>query len=82
MYDAKLQGEEESGFRKHYSTTEHMFTLRILTHFFVSQKRKLFCAFIDYRKGFDYVDMSYLWVKLLNTNINVKVLQVVRSLYS
>ena len=44
-------------------------------------KKKLFCAFVDYSKAFDFVDRTYLWQKLLNSNVNGKVLNVVRNMY-
>lgn len=43
--------------------------------------KKLFYAFIDYKKAFDCVDRSCLWLKLLNCNVNGKVLSEVQSLY-
>ena len=42
----------------------------------------LFCAFIDYRKAFDSIDRSLLWQKLLSYNINGKVFNIIREIYS
>ena len=46
----KLLGEEQAGFRKHYSTMDHIFALHVFSHFYITHKRKLFCAFIDFKK--------------------------------
>ena len=78
----KLLGEEQAGFRKHYSTMDHIFALHVFSNFYIAHKRKLFCAFIDFKKAFDLVNRSYLWTKLINKNVNGKIFDVVRSLYS
>uniref|UniRef100_A0A3Q1GCK8 Uncharacterized protein n=1 Tax=Acanthochromis polyacanthus TaxID=80966 RepID=A0A3Q1GCK8_9TELE len=51
-------------------------------HYFKSiEKKKLFCAFIDYRKAFDMVWRQALWYKLLKMGIKGKFLAVVKSMY-
>ncbi len=47
--------EEQAGFRKHYGTTDHIFTLKLLTDFYLFKNKRSFCAFIDYRKASDSV---------------------------
>ena len=39
-------------------------------------------CFIDYRKAFDSIDRSLLWQKLLSYNINDRVLNIIRDIYS
>ena len=46
------------------------------------KKKKLFCAFIDYKKAFDSVQRGLLWGKLLNSSVNGKVLRVIRDMYT
>ena len=82
MCKTKSLGEEQAGFRKDYNTMDHIFALHVLTHYYISQKRKLFCAFIDYKKAFDLVDRSFLWTKLLASNIKGKVFDVIQALYN
>ena len=76
-----ILGNEQVGFRPQYSTLDHIFALHVISHFYISQGKKLFCAFIDYSKAFDFIDRSYLWQKLLDSNINGKVLKVIRNMY-
>ena len=57
--------EEQAGFRKHYSTADHIFSLKMLIDFYLNKKKRLYCAFIDYRKAFDSVNRVALWRKLL-----------------
>ena len=43
--------------------------------------KKLFCAFIDYKKAFDSVNRSFLWQKLLTHHVNGKMFKIIHSLY-
>ena len=73
--------EEQAGFRKHYSTTDHIFSLKILVDFYLYKKKRLYCAFIDYRKAFDSVNRVALWRKLLCNNIDGKIFKVILNIY-
>ena len=44
--------ENQAGFRKHYSTTDHIFTLHSLIELLKYEKKKLFCCFVDFSKAF------------------------------
>ena len=75
--------EEQAEFRKGYSTIDHMFNLKCLVDLNLHRKKKqLFCAFISYRKAFDSVNRIALWQKLIQQNINGKMLRVVHSMYN
>ena len=82
LEDNKLLVEEQAGFRDGYSTLDHIFSLHCIIDSFLSAKKRLYCAFIDYRKAFDSVDRSSLWQKLTKLNIKGKVLTVVQNLYN
>ena len=43
--------------------------------------KKLYCAFIDYRKAFDSVDRILLWQKLLRTSIDGNMLVIIQNMY-
>ena len=73
--------ESQAGFRKGYSTIDHIFTLRCLLDLFKNSNKKLYCAFVDYKKAFDSINRTSLWLKLLSYNINGKVLQIIRNMY-
>ena len=77
-----LLGSEQAGFRKGHSTLDHIFTLHCLIDVYLRKKKKLFCAFIDYRKAFDSIQHGLLWEKLINMNIGGKVLNIIRDMYS
>ena len=76
-----LLNENQAGFRNGYSTVDHIFLLKNVIDLFITNKRKLFCAFIDYRKAFDTVWHAGLWYKLIQNNISGKVFNVIQNMY-
>ena len=40
--------ENQAGFRKSYSTTDHIFVLNSLIEILKASKQKLFCAFVEF----------------------------------
>ena len=80
--DEDILSKEQAGFRKGYSTIDHVFVLHLVIDLYQSVRKRVFCAFIDYQKAFDSVDRSLLWQKLLSYNINGKLLTVIRQMYN
>ena len=79
---SKLLGCEQAGFRKHFSTVDHLFTIYGILDILLSKKQRLYCAFLDFEKAFDKVDRAFLWQKLLKQNINGKILKVIQNIYA
>ena len=77
----ELLSETQTGFRKDYSTLDNIFTLHSLIELLKSQRKKLFCCFIDFSRAFDTVWRVGLWRKLLSNNINGKILRIIKSMY-
>ena len=77
-----ILGSEQMGFREGYSTIDHAFVLQLVIELYQSVRKRVLCAFIDYRKAFDSIDRSLLWQKLLSYNINGKVFNIIREIYS
>ena len=75
-------GLEQAGFRKGFSTMDHVFTLHSIINYYQNKNGRVYCAFIDYRKAFDFIDRSSLWLKLVQNNVNGKVLNVIKNMYS
>ena len=74
-------GENQAGFRKKHSTIDHVFVIKCLYDIMKHQKRKLFCAFVDYEKAFDKVWRAGLWHKLLLQGIEGKIIEVIKNMY-
>ena len=67
-----LISEMQAGFRKKYSTIDHIFTLFALIKKQLSNNQKLYVAFIDFQKAFDLVDRNLLWSILKKHGIQGK----------
>ena len=76
-----ILGSEQAGFRPQHSTLDHIFALHILSKFYIDSGKQLYCAFIDYTKAFDFIDRTYLWQKLISSQINGKVFTVIKNMY-
>ena len=74
--------ENQTGFRRGYSTMDHVFTLKSLIDIFLHKKKELFCAFVDFKKTFDTVWRSGLWIKLISFGITGKLLNGIRNIYN
>ena len=77
-----LTGEVQAGFKKGYSTIDHMFTLMACVQKQLSLHRKLYVAFIDFEKCFDSINRNLLWQVLLKNGIKGKLFQSVKSMYN
>ena len=77
-----ILGEEQAGFREGYSTTDHVFTLYSIIDLYLHKKKRVYCAFVDYKKAFDLIDRTSLWTKLISNGINGKVITVIYNMYN
>ena len=52
-------GDEQAGFRLGHSTIDHIFALHAILNIYLSAGKRVYCAFIDYKKAFDFVDRVF-----------------------
>ena len=76
-----LTGECQAGFKKDYSTVDHMYTLMAMIQKQFALNRKLYVAFIDFEKAFDSIPRKVLWPILLKNGIKGRLYKCVRSMY-
>lgn len=77
-----ITGEEQAGFKRNYSTIDHMFTLLAFVQKQFCFNRKLYVAFIDFEKAFDSINRKFLWYILLKNGINGKLYRCIKSMYN
>ena len=72
----------QAGFRKGYSTTDHIFALDTIIHKYLRKKRgRLYCVFVDFRKAFDLIRRDKLWYKLEQLGIKGNFLNILKEYY-
>ena len=81
LQNNKLIRPEQAGFRKGFSTTDHIFVLHSLIELYKAKGKRLYCCFVDYNKAFDSIERLELWKKVINSNINGRVFNVIFNLY-
>ena len=74
--------DEQNGFRKNRSCTDHVFSLYTTIQNNINNNLPAFAAFIDFQKAFDCINRNYLFSKILNNNIDGKIYFAIKSLYS
>ena len=81
--ETRQLNENQTGFRKKYSTLDRIFLLKSLIDLCVKNDiQKLYCAFIDHKKAFDTAWRSALWHKLIKSGITGKLYNVIVNMYS
>ena len=82
MEDNNKIAETQAGFRKGYTTTDHVFTLYAITQKYLSRPGgKLYVAFIDLRKAFDSVRRDTLLNMLCSAGISNTLINAVKANY-
>ena len=56
--DLGIMGEEQTGFRHDYSTMDHVFVLKNVIDLYLNKRKRLYCAFVDYRK-YNYLRINF-----------------------
>ena len=80
MYDVLI--EAQAGFRAGMSTFDNVFVLHGLISHMLNNGHKLYCAFIDFTKAFDYVVRDNLWYKLISLGLRGNILNIIKSMYT
>ena len=66
--------EAQAGFRKNMGTVDNIFILNCLITHCLNKNERLYCAFIDFTKAFDFIVRDVLWYKLLKVGVRGKML--------
>ena len=59
-----------------------MFVLNSLIQLYLNENKRLYCAFVDFRKAFDCVNRNALWLKMYKSGIGGKCLRIIKDMYS
>lgn len=80
--DLNIIVDEQNGFRKDRSCEDHIFALTSVIQNYINSNKSIFCAFIDLQKAFDWIDRDLLLYKLLLLNIDGKIYNAVKVMYT
>ena len=77
--DEKLR-EEQAGFRKNKSCTDHIATLRIIIEQSIVWQSPLYINFTDSEKAFDSVDRDVIWMLMQHYGIPAKFVTLIQQM--
>ena len=71
---------EQAGFRAGRSTTEQLFSLRILCEKCLQHQQNIYYAFVDSKKAFDRIRLAFLWATMRLHNVNDNLIRTIECL--
>ncbi|XP_052808975.1 uncharacterized protein LOC128237452 [Mya arenaria] len=77
-----IVSDEQNGFRKRRSTTDHIMSLYNILDTRKKSRKSTICAFIDVRKAYDTIDRNILWNRLSDLGIGGKMFTALKSIYN
>ena len=81
METLNLRALERAGFRRAFSTIDHIFTLRCLIDQTKAHKKKLYFCFVNFRKVFDIISRNLLFDRLKSLKIPDDMIWAIYTLY-
>ena len=73
--------DAQFGFKSKHSTVDAIFILNSLIERHLNSKKRLYCAFVDFKRDFDSVYRNGLWYTLIKNGVDGKLLSLIRSMY-
>ena len=73
--------DSQAGFRKGRGTIDNIFIIQSIGDNSLEQGKKVYCASIDFRKAFDYLNRDCLWFKLLKSGIRGSMYNIIKHMY-
>jgi len=64
--------DEQAGFRRDRSTTQHLLVLRLIGEKAWRKNIKIFNCFLDFSKAFDSIDQNITWAAIDSYGVDKK----------
>lgn len=75
------QPVEQAGFRRNYSTCDHIFVLKHLLNYSIEYNFDTILLFVDFEKAFDNILTEAILTTLEQANISNEYIQIVKNVY-
>ncbi|GBP64503.1 Retrovirus-related Pol polyprotein from type-1 retrotransposable element R2 [Eumeta japonica] len=75
------QPKEQAGFRKNFSTIDHVHTVKQIMEKYNEYNKPLYMAFIDYSKAFYSISHTAIWESLRNQGIPTVYINTIKNIY-
>lgn len=78
----ETQPIEQAGFRKNYSTIDHIHTIKQILEKYNEYHKPIYITFIDYSKAFDSLNHNYIWSTLEKQGVDDSYINIVKNIYN
>jgi len=75
------QSHSQAGFRKGYSTMDHIHTISQIIEKSLEYQIELHFLYVDFQKAYDSIDHNSLWESMVRQGGHSKIIKVIRNLY-
>lgn len=75
-------GEEQGGFRKGRGYGDQIFAIKMMVEGYLGKSEKLYAAFMDLEKAYDWVDREALWNVLGIYGVEGQLLEGIKAFYT
>ena len=69
------------GFRKGFRTADHVLTIKTLMDKYLSEKKKLYFCFVDFRKAYESIWRAALFKTLLGYGVSTNFVSLLKNMY-
>lgn len=73
--------DTQNGFRRNRCTMDNIYILNHIAQKYLSKRKPMFCAFIDFKAAFDTIDRKKLYDRLTKLQIPEYLLHIVKNIY-
>lgn len=77
-----ILNDAQFGFRKGLSTESAILALKQTVKYYTDRRTPVYAAFLDLSKAFDLVCYDKLWAKLVNLNVPLEIVNILKFWYS
>ena len=75
------QPVEQAGFRRGFSTIDHIHTVKQILEKYNEYNKRVYIAFVDYTKAFDSLNHKYIWDTLEKQGIPTIYINIIKNIY-
>lgn len=76
------QPKEQAGFRRSFSTIDHIHTLRQILQKYKEYNKIYYLGFVDFNKAFDTLEHGYIWDALKTQGVQLKYVRILQNVYT
>ena len=77
----KPKKSNQIDFCKGFRTADHVLTIKTLINKYLSENKKLYFCFVDFRKAYDSIWLEALFKKLLDYGVSANFVSLLRNMY-